>query len=59
MPKIIINDGRLLSANLKSTGHGMTWLEGELKKKKVPGIYDVFIMTVDENSGIYLERKEK
>lgn len=57
-PILVINDGRILSANLKHAGHDERWLNGELKKRGVSAASDVFIMSVDSAGNIYYAEKE-
>lgn len=58
LPLVIINDGRLISANLKRRGLDQAWLEKRLSEHKVHNIRDVFLLTVDEENQIYFVRKE-
>ena len=58
LPLVLINDGRLISANLKRRGLNERWLEKQLKKHGVSGVKDVFLLTVDEEKQTYFIRKE-
>lgn len=58
LPLVIINDGRLISANLKRRGLDDSWLKDRLTEHKVQSIRDVFLMTVDEEDQIYFVQKE-
>lgn len=58
LPLVIINDGRLISANLKRRGLDEAWLKKRLSERKVQNIRDVFLFTVDEENQIYFVRKE-
>ena len=58
LPLVIINDGRLISANLKRRGLDGSWLNKQLKKHGVSGIKEVFLLTVDEKKQTYFIGKE-
>lgn len=58
LPLVLINDGRLISANLKRRGLDQAWLEKQLKKHGVSHVRDVFLLTVDEtNKTCFIERE--
>lgn len=59
LPLVLINDGRLISANLNRRGLDERWLEKQLKKHGVSGVKDVFLLTVDEEKQTYFIRKEE
>ena len=54
----VINDGRVLSHNLKILGLNEKWLEKELERRNVKSPKDVFVMCVDEQKNIYFAAKE-
>ncbi len=58
LPVVLINDGRLLSQNLKQRGLNEVWLNKRLNEYGVHSIRDVFFLTVDEDNQTYLVRKE-
>lgn len=58
LPLVLINDGRLISANLKRRGLDLLWLERQLAERRVSSIREVFLLTVDEQDQIYFARKE-
>lgn len=58
IPLVIINDGRLISSNLKRRGLDEVWLKKRLAEHKAHSVRDVFLMTVDEENQIYFVRKE-
>lgn len=58
LPLVIINDGRLISANLTRRGLNEAWLRKRLSERKVQSVREVFLMTVDEQNNIYFARKE-
>lgn len=58
LPVVLINDGRLLSANLKRRGLDENWLHQRLEEQGVHSIRNVFLMTVDGQNQTYFIRKE-
>lgn len=58
LPLVLINDGQLISANLKRRGLDRRWLDKQLKKHGVSGVKDVFLLTVDEEKQTYFIGKE-
>lgn len=59
LPLVIINDGRLLSHNLKIRGLNETWLKKQLGAQGVHRVEDVFLMTVDEQNHVFCSPKEE
>ena len=57
-PLIVINDGRVLSDNLKILGKDENWLMKHLKSQKLASPKDVYMMTVDMAGGVFLSPKE-
>ena len=57
-PIVIINNGRLLSQNLKNAGRNESWLRKELKKRDITDSNEVYIMTVDSEGKIYFAPKD-
>ncbi len=58
-PVIIINDGRLLSTNLKSLGFNEKWLHKKLTEYGIKSPENVYLMTSDRSGKIYFAAKEK
>lgn len=58
-PVILINEGRLMSDNLKKTGYNVAWLRKQLAQRSAKSERDVYLMTVDRAGNIYFEGKEK
>lgn len=58
LPLVVINDGRLISDNLKRRGLDENWLKKRLAEYKVNEIREVFLLTVDEQNETYFIRKE-
>ena len=56
---IIINDGRLMSRNLRLCGRDERWLQKELQRRNIQSHRDVFLMTLNDSGGIYLVGKEQ
>ena len=53
----LIVDGEVDLKMLTELGHDEWWLKKQLSKKSL-AVEDVFLMTVDDNNGIYIIRKE-
>ena len=58
LPRIIINDGRLLRENLRAAGYEEKWLLGQLRKVGAARTEDVFLLTVDEAGSVVCVLKE-
>jgi uncharacterized membrane protein YcaP (DUF421 family) len=58
LPLVLINDGRLISGNLKRRGLDENWLQKRLEEYQVSGVHQVFLLTVDEQNKTYFIRKE-
>ena len=58
-PLIVVNEGRVLSENLRILGKDETWLEKELRKHKLSSPKDVYVMTVDMAGGVFLSPKKR
>ena len=56
-PLIVINEGRVLTNNLKILGRDEKWLEKYLRSQKLSSPKDVYMMTVDMAGGIFLSPK--
>lgn len=57
-PTIIINNGRLMSNNLKHCGRDENWLKAELKKRKIKQVNEVYLMTLNSSGQIYFLKSE-
>ncbi len=57
MPHIIINNGRVLSKNLKLNGRNEKWLEQELRRHGVSDAREVYLLTLSRTGKIYFEKK--
>ena len=58
LPLVLINDGRLISNNLKRRGLDENWLQKQLAQRKVSRVQEVFLLTVDEQGQTYFIRKD-
>lgn len=58
-PVIVVNNGRVLSENLKLLGRDERWLTARLQENGLTGPEQVFMMTVDMNGGIFLAPLER
>ena len=58
-PCILISDGRVLSDNLRHMGRDERWLFDRLREHGVTGPKEVYLLTLDQNGGIYLAVKER
>lgn len=58
LPTIIINDGRVLTGNLKQSGRDERWLQQELKRQGAAHSRDVFLLSVDEQGTVVCLKKE-
>lgn len=56
-PFIIINDGRILEANLRHAGFDLKWLDKTLRANGVKSAKDVFLLSVNPAGEIYLSKK--
>lgn len=58
LPLTIIDNGQLYPENLKRRGLDRSWLDKQLSSRGIHSPREVFLMTVDEQQGIYFARKE-
>lgn len=56
---IVINDGRVLSGNLRLLGRDENWLLKQLRANGLAAPEDVYMMTADMAGGIFLAPKER
>ncbi len=57
-PLIVINEGRVLTNNLKILGKDEKWLEKYLRSQKLSSPKQVYMMTVDMAGGVFLSPRE-
>ncbi len=58
LPILLINDGRIMSDNLRVSGRDMRWLEQQLRSRKLSSPRQVFLLTVDETGTVECVVKE-
>ena len=58
LPIVIINDGRVLTDNLRQTGRDDRWLAQELHRQGIARSQDVFLLSVDQHGTVVCLRKE-
>ena len=52
LPVLVVNDGHILTDNLRTCGRDLSWLQGQLKKRRLTSPKQVFLMTVDEAGAV-------
>lgn len=52
-PVMLINDGEVISDNLRRMGKDRIWLEKQLAERGVKSPRDVYLLTLDDAGGIY------
>lgn len=57
MPYIIINNGRVMSGNLKLAGRDLRWLKDELARQGASCAGDVYLLTLSKSGSIYFAGK--
>ena len=58
LPVLLINDGHVMSANLSASGYDRTWLDRQLKDRRLTSPRQVFLLTVDEAGSVVCVTKE-
>ena len=58
LPILLINDGRVMGENLRSSGRDRTWLEQQLKARDIRSPKEVFLLSVDEAGKVECVKKE-
>ena len=58
-PVIVVNNGRVLSDNLRLLGRDENWLMRQLHANGLSSPQEVYMMTADSLGGIYLSPKEE
>lgn len=59
LPVLLINDGHVMNGNLKASGYDQTWLDSQLKARRLTSPRQVFLMTVDETGTVVCVAKEE
>lgn len=58
-PTILINDGRVLSENLRRMGRDERWLQKELRKRGAASASEVYLLTLNSAGQVYYAEKER
>jgi len=58
LPTVLINDGRVMHKNLAACQLDEAWLIQELKKRRLSSAQEAFLLTVDEDGGVFFVKKE-
>lgn len=59
LPVILINDGRVITHNLKGRGLDESWLKRQLDTHQLQRPDQVYLLTVDEEDRVYCSPKEE
>lgn len=57
-PYVVIEEGRVLSENLRLSGHDGRWLEHELKQRGLSGPECVYVMIAYDTGEVYFQGRE-
>ncbi len=58
LPVLLINDGHVMSENLRGSGYNGDWLQKQLKARNITSPREVFLLTVDEAGSVTCVAKE-
>ena len=58
LPVLLINDGHVMSENLRQSGYNETWLTKQLQERRLTSPREVFLLTVDETGSVTCVAKE-
>jgi len=58
LPRVLINDGRILQRNLAVCGKDENWLQKTLKSQQAASPRDIFLLTLDEHGKVFCVKKE-
>ena len=58
LPALLINDGRVMTENLRESGLDRVWLDRQLKARNIASPREVFLLTVDESGTVECVKKE-
>ncbi|MDY3282895.1 DUF421 domain-containing protein [Dysosmobacter sp.] len=59
LPRILINDGRVLSENLRRCGRDRAWLAEQLSRRGHRSPEEIFLLTIDETGKLFLLPREE
>lgn len=57
-PYVVIEDGRILSENLRLSGHDGHWLANELSLRGAAGPENVYVMVAYDSGEVYFQKRE-
>lgn len=57
-PVLLINDGKIVTANLYRTGHDKDWLHNQLQQRGIADAKAVYVAMIDSAGTLYCSRKE-
>lgn len=57
LPHVLIMDGKLNQADLARSQKDLKWLEKEIKNKKLAGIEEVLLASLDSSGTLYIQEK--
>ena len=58
LPVLLINDGHVMTDNLRASGYDRKWLDRQLSDRRLTSPRQVFLLTVDESGGVVCVTKE-
>ena len=58
LPVLLINHGRVMADNLRSSGYDAAWLDKQLSDRRLTSPRQVFLLTVDEAGSVVCVTKE-
>lgn len=56
-PVLLINDGKLVTANLRKLGYDENWLCDQLRQQKISDVSEVYVAMLDSTSKLYCSRR--
>lgn len=59
LPRVLINDGRVLCKNLAACGKDRSWLENQLREQQLSSPEEAFLLTLDERGRVFCVKKEE
>ena len=59
LPRILINDGRVLTENLRRCGRDRVWLAEQLRRRGYSSPAEIFLLTIDEMGKLFCLPKEE
>lgn len=58
LPRVLVNDGRVLRKNLAACGKDRGWLQERLREQHLSSPEEVFLLTLDEHGQVFCVKKE-